>query len=143
MIRGLATEQTDRQVAETLNRRWLRSGTEQPFRRLVVRHIRNAYGIPGLAEHLRKAGWLTAGEIATQLRLHSSTAKGWAREGLLRAVRADDKGLLLFGPRPAHFLAPNKARDSATVAAIPSVRHTCGKRCSMKPESSARVRRGR
>ena len=98
MIRGLATEQTDRQVAETLNRRWLRSGTGQPFRRLVVRHIRNAYGIPGLAEHLRKAGWLTAGEIATRLRLHSSTAKGWAREGLLRAVRADDKGLLLFEP---------------------------------------------
>ena len=104
MIRGLATEQTDRQVAETLNRRWLRSGTGQPFRRLVVRHIRTAYGIPGLAEHLRKAGWLSAGEIATQLRLHSSTAKCWAREGILRAVRADDKGLLLFepatGPRP-------------------------------------------
>jgi hypothetical protein len=91
-FRGLATEQTDRQVAETLNRRWLRSGTGQPFRRLVVRHIRNAYGIPGLAEHLRKAGWLTAAEIATLLRLHSSTAKCWAREGLLRTMRADDKG---------------------------------------------------
>jgi hypothetical protein len=74
MIRGLATEQTDRQVAETLNRRWLRSGTGQPFRQRVVR------------------------QIATQLRVHSSTAKGWAREGLLRAVRADDKGLLLFEP---------------------------------------------
>ena len=48
MIRGLATEQTDQQVAETLNRRSLRSGTGQPFRRLVVRHIRNAYGIPGV-----------------------------------------------------------------------------------------------
>ena len=98
MIRGLATEQTDRQVADTLNRRWLRSGTGQPFRRLVVRHIRSAYGIPGLAEHLRKAGWLTAAEIATQLRVHFSTAKCWAREGILRAVRADDKGLLLFEP---------------------------------------------
>jgi hypothetical protein len=103
MIRGLATEQTDRQVVETLNRRWLRSGTGQPFRRLVVRHIRNAY------------------------------------EGLLRAVRADDKGLLLFEPRPAHFLAPNRARDSATVAAIPNVGHTRGKRCSMKPEPSAKA----
>jgi hypothetical protein len=105
----------------------------------VVRHIRNAYGIPGLAEHLRKAGWLTAGEIATQLRLHSSTAKGWAREGLLRAVRADDKGLLLFEPPTGPLPRRRRASDSATVAAIPSVRHTCGKRCSMKPEPSARV----
>ncbi|MBI3458157.1 MAG: recombinase family protein [Candidatus Rokubacteria bacterium] len=110
MIRGLATEQTDRQVADTLNRRWLRSGTGQPFRRLVVRHIRNAYGIPGLAEHLRKAGWLTAGEIATQLRLHSSTAKCWAREGILRAVRADDKGLLLFEPPTGPLPRPQQGK---------------------------------
>jgi Recombinase zinc beta ribbon domain len=110
MIRGLATEQTDRQVADTLNRRWLRSGTGQPFRRLVVRHIRNAYGIPGLAEHLRKAGWLSAGEIATQLRLHSSTAKCWAHEGILRAVRADDKGLLLFEPPTGPLPSPQQGQ---------------------------------
>jgi DNA invertase Pin-like site-specific DNA recombinase len=110
MIRGLAMEQTDRQVADTLNRRWLRSGTGQPFRRLVVRHIRNAYGIPGLAEHLRKAGWLTAAEIATQLRLHASTAKCWAREGILHAVRADDKGLLLFEPATGPLPRPQQGK---------------------------------
>ena len=55
MIRALATEQTDRQVADTLNARGLRSGTGHSFRRLVIRHIRKAYGIPGLAEHLRSA----------------------------------------------------------------------------------------
>ncbi|MGH7307171.1 MAG: recombinase family protein [Candidatus Rokuibacteriota bacterium] len=110
MIRGLAAEQTDRQVATTLNRRWLRSGTGQPFHRLVVRHIRNAYGIPSLAEYLRNAGWLTAAEISTQLRLHSSTAKCWAREGVLRAVRADDKGFLLFEPPTGPLPRPQQGK---------------------------------
>ena len=30
-VRALASEQTDRQIAATLNGRWLRSGTGQPF----------------------------------------------------------------------------------------------------------------
>lgn len=98
MIRALATEQTDRRIAETLNGRWLRSGTGQPFHPLIVRHIRQAYAIPSLAEHLRGAGWLTAAEIASQLRVHHTTAKRYACEGVLRAMRTDDKGFILFEP---------------------------------------------
>jgi hypothetical protein len=138
MIRALATEHTDREIADTLNRRWLRSGTGQPFRRLVVRHIRNAYGIQGLTEHLRKAGWLTAAEIATLLRLHSSTAKCWAARASSTLCAPMTKASSSSNPQLAHFLHPNRANDSATVAAIPSVRRMCGKRCSMKPEPSAR-----
>lgn len=98
MIRALATEQTDRQIAETLNGRALRSGTGQPFTRLLVRVIREAYGIPRLAEHLRAAGWLTSTEIATQLGVHHTTAKRFAGEGVLHGRRADDAGRILFEP---------------------------------------------
>jgi DNA invertase Pin-like site-specific DNA recombinase len=98
LIRALATGQTDRQVAATLNGRELRSGTGQLFNRVVIRHIRQTYGISGLAEHLHQAGWLTASEIAVQLGVHFTTAKRFAHEGVLRAVRADDRGLLLFEP---------------------------------------------
>jgi hypothetical protein len=42
-VRALATEQTDHQIAETLNNRWLRTGTGQRFTRLRVRRIRLAY----------------------------------------------------------------------------------------------------
>lgn len=98
MIRALTMEQTDRQVADTLNGRGLRSGTGQPFHRLVIRHLRKAYGIPSLAEHLRTAGWLTAAEVATQLGVHQATAKRFAREGVLRAQRADDADQILFEP---------------------------------------------
>jgi DNA invertase Pin-like site-specific DNA recombinase len=98
LIRALAPDQTDRQVAATLNARELRSGTGQPFNRVVIRHIRQTYGISGLAERLHQAGWLTATEIAVQLGVHFTTAKRFAHEGVLRAVRADDRGLLLFEP---------------------------------------------
>jgi len=97
-IRALATAQTDRQIAATLNGRWLRTSTGQPFTRLRVRTLREAYGIPSLAEHLRAAGWLTAVEMAAQLHVHYTTAKRFAREGVLRAARADDKGDWLFAP---------------------------------------------
>jgi hypothetical protein len=60
MVRALAAEHTDRQIADILNGRWLRTGTGQVFTRLRVRHIRTAHGIPRLADHLRQAGWLTA-----------------------------------------------------------------------------------
>ena len=45
LVRALATEQTDRQIAETLNARWLRTGTGQCFTRQRVRRIREAYAI--------------------------------------------------------------------------------------------------
>jgi DNA invertase Pin-like site-specific DNA recombinase len=98
MVRALAVEHTDRQIAETLDARWLRTGTGQRFTRLRVRHVRIAHGIPSLAEHLRRAGWLTAPEIAAQLGVHHTTAKRFAREGVLRALRADDGASMLFEP---------------------------------------------
>jgi hypothetical protein len=97
-VRVLATKQTDAQIAHTLNARWLRTGKKQSFTRLIVRHIRNTYGIRRYLEHLRSQGWLTAPEIAAQMGVHSSTAKRFASEGVLRAVRADDAGQVLFEP---------------------------------------------
>jgi DNA invertase Pin-like site-specific DNA recombinase len=98
LIRALATAQTDAQIARTLNARWLRTGKKHSFTRLIVRHIRSTYGIASYFQHLRGQGWFTVPEMATQMKVHSSTAKRFAREGVLRAVRANDSGLLLFEP---------------------------------------------
>jgi DNA invertase Pin-like site-specific DNA recombinase len=98
LIRALATEKTDAQIARTLNARYLRTGRKHPFTRLIVRHIRSAYGIASYLQHLRSHGWLTVPEITMQIKVHPSTAKRFAREGVLRAVRANDSGLLLFEP---------------------------------------------
>ena len=97
-VRALTTEQTDAQIAETLNGRSLRTGTGLPFSRLRVRMLREAYDINSYVEHLTAAGWLTAPQMAELLDVHPVTAKRFARQGVLRAVRADDRGTLLFEP---------------------------------------------
>ena len=103
-VRALATEQTDAQIAGTLNGRWLRTGTGLPFSRLRVRMLREAYDIESYVEHLTRAGWLTAPQMAELLHVHPATAKRFAHQGVLRAVRADDRGTILFkqptGPLP-------------------------------------------
>ena len=110
LVRALATEQTDRQIAETLNARWLRTGTGQFFTRLRVRRIREAYGIRSLAQHKCEAGWHTAAEISAQLRIHPSTLKRYAREGVLNAQRINDKGEILFEPLSGPLPEPHHGK---------------------------------
>jgi hypothetical protein len=103
-VRALAMQQSDGQIAGTLNAHWLRSGKGKTFTRLMIKHLRRTYGIESFAQQLRNRGWLTASEIAAQIGIHFQTAKRFASQGLLRATRADDRGELLFeapaGPLP-------------------------------------------
>ncbi len=110
LVRALATEQTDRQIAETLNARWLRTGTGQFFTRQRVRRIREAYAIRSLAQHKCEAGWHTAAEISAQLRIHPSTLKRYAREGVLNAQRINDKGEILFEPLSGPLPEPHHGK---------------------------------
>lgn len=98
LTRALATEKTDQQIAQALNNRSLRSGYNKSFTSKIVKRIRTDYHIESLVEHLRNTGWLTVPEIVQQLNIHHQTAKRFAKEGVLRAIRSDDRGLLLFEP---------------------------------------------
>jgi hypothetical protein len=51
-----------------------------------------------LAEHLDQTGWLTVAKVAAQLGVHLATARRFASAGVFHAVRANDRGLLLFEP---------------------------------------------
>lgn len=97
-LRALATKETDRQIAEKLNASSLRTGRDKPFTLLKVRLLRTKYGIGSFCDHLRTAGWLSETEMAKQLGVHPTTARRFAREGMLRAFRANDRGELLFEP---------------------------------------------
>lgn len=98
MIRALAAKKPESQIASALNARSLRSGTGEAFTRRIVWNLRMAYGILSPARRLRQAGWLKPGEIAALLGVHYQTAKDFGREGVLRAMRVDEKGSLLFEP---------------------------------------------
>jgi hypothetical protein len=132
MIRALATEQTDPHIAATLNGRSLRSGTGQPFTPSRVRQLRHGYGIPTLAEHPDRAGWLTVSDIAAQLSVHPATARRFAAAGVLRSVRANDRGLMSSSHQPGRCRGPIRASAFAIAAVIPSLRRTRSRRCSMK-----------
>lgn len=97
-IRSLTIEQTDGEITETLNCRGLRTGRSKKFTRKIIKNLRRAYGIRSLQEHVREAGWLTTREVAAQLGIHFQTAQKFAREGVLRACRVNDKDEILFEP---------------------------------------------
>jgi hypothetical protein len=97
-VRALATQGTDSQIAEKLKALELRTGRGRLFTRQKVWLVRTTYGIESFGERLRKAGWLREAEMAERLGVHAKTARRFAREGILRALRANDKGELLFEP---------------------------------------------
>ncbi|HXX38595.1 MAG TPA: hypothetical protein VEP50_10705 [bacterium] len=97
-VRELATQHTDHEIAEILNAHQLRSGTGQTFTARIVMYLRLGYEIPSFAQHLRCAGWRTSSEIAAQLGVRRATAFRFACAGVLRAMRVDDRGRLLFAP---------------------------------------------
>ena len=51
-----------------------------------------------MRERYRKQGWLTSDEMAAQLKVDPKTARRFAREGLLRGCKVNDKGDVLFAP---------------------------------------------
>jgi len=118
-----AAKKTDHQIAEALNARCLRSGTGQPFSRLLVRHIRKTYGIESWYERLRRDGWRTLTEAAKDLGLYRCTAQRFALEGVVRAVRANDKGEILVAP----------------LTEVPPIAHP-GKRCLQRSVFDPRQR---
>ena len=110
-IRTLATEQTDDQIACTLNSRGYRSGTGKSFTGHRVNHLRFDYGIESYRQHLQRSGWLTLPEIALKIGVHPHTAWTYAKKGLLRSVRADAKHLLFEPPMGrSRFACPSKGR---------------------------------
>jgi len=110
-IRALATEQTDDQIAGTLNSRGYRSGAGRSFTRHRIGYVRSCYGIESYHQHLQRNGWLTLPEIAREIGVHPHTAWTYARKGLLRVVRANAKHLLFEPPTVrSPFARPSKGR---------------------------------
>jgi hypothetical protein len=110
MVRSLAIHATDNQIAQTLNARDLRSGKAKRFTSSSIKRIRARYGIESLWERFRKLGWLTGTEVAKLLGVHPQTARRFVMEGLLHAVRVNDKNDFLFEPTTGPFPKPHQGK---------------------------------
>jgi DNA invertase Pin-like site-specific DNA recombinase len=98
LLDRLLDDHTDAEVADQLNAAGHRSGTGQPFTRLIVLHLRRTHQLPSHAQRLRALGLLTIGEITEQLHVHRSTIKDWHHAGLLHSHKANDKNERLYQP---------------------------------------------
>ena len=108
-INDLLDQHTSGEIAGILNQRSLRSGTGEPFSRLIIDHIIRAYRIPTRRHRLRSQGLLTHAETAAAHGVHPHTIKAWRRAGIVSAQRYNDKGEYLYQP-PDPDNPPNRPK---------------------------------
>lgn len=94
----LEQEQTNAQLAATLNAHGFTTGSTQPFCGESVRWLCVAHGLKNLRQRRRDAHWLTAKEIAPELGGCYDTVKVWRSNDRLRARRGNDKDEWLYAP---------------------------------------------
>jgi hypothetical protein len=99
-IAAWAQTQTDEEIAARLNADGRRTGAGLAFTYDAVHRLRSEKKIPGLGEHLRRAGMRTAEEITRQTGIAESTLRRWRKAGDLHAVRVDRKHWLYEVPTP-------------------------------------------
>jgi DNA invertase Pin-like site-specific DNA recombinase len=97
-IDRLVDHYTDAQAATQLNQQGLRTGTGARFSRLIVRRLRQNYGLTSRYTRLRSQGMLTEAEMARELKIHRNTVRRWAKRGLLNAHLYNDKNERLYEP---------------------------------------------
>jgi len=80
----------DREIAEILNNRGLRTWENKPFNLKKIAFIRGAYNLPSRYERMRNRGMLTTREMAERFGVVQSTVHQWGREGLIRKCYEDN-----------------------------------------------------
>jgi len=94
----LLDHHTHAQIAGILNDQGLTSGEGRPFHPLIIRNIRDDYGLRSREQRLRDAGMLTLAELASQLGVSTGTVKTWYHAGLITGHPYNDKGQCLYPP---------------------------------------------
>ena len=96
LIDELLDAHTDAEIADILNGRSLTSGMGIAFHRLMVRDIRQDYGLRPRFDRLRERGLLTAPELADLLGVSVPTVWDWHRAGLIDGEKYNDKNACLY-----------------------------------------------
>jgi DNA invertase Pin-like site-specific DNA recombinase len=89
-VRQLARQQTDQQIADTLNEEGLRSAKGQAFAVGMIKWIRFKHRIP--APVLQRPGELTVQEVGQKFAVSQYVVYYWLNNGLLTARRAQPNG---------------------------------------------------
>jgi hypothetical protein len=116
----LLDRHTHAEIAGILNDRGLTSGEGRPFHRLIIRNIRDEYGLRSREQRLRDAGMLTLTEMAGRLGVPAKTVKIWHHAGLITGHPSTTKANASTR-RPAPTRRPgHKGANSANDAHLPT-----------------------
>lgn len=81
----------DRQIADILNQRGLRTWEGKSFNLKKIAFIRAAYNLPSRRQRLRDRGMLTTQEVAERFAIAETTVHQWGRQGLITKVCSDNR----------------------------------------------------
>lgn len=97
-IDRLLNSHTDREVAQILNERGIRTGSGKRFTSEIVLFLRRSHGIRGRYDRLRQAGMLTCAELMDMFGAGVRRIAAARRNGILRAHRANHREYLYEPP---------------------------------------------
>jgi len=87
---------TDKEIAELLNERGVRTVVTTPWTAARIGRLRHTYHLTDRPTRLRAQGLLTPEEVAARYDVVVSTVHIWRRRGLLRAHPVNDRGDFLY-----------------------------------------------
>jgi len=95
-IDQLLDQHTEKEVADLLNARGVKSGRQSAFNVNVINRLRRRYHLKSHYTRLREQGLLTATEMAVRLGVTENCVRIWRKEGLLRAYECNHKPEFLY-----------------------------------------------
>ena len=95
-IDKLVDTYTDKEIADLLNERGVRSVVTTPWTAARIGRLRHVYRLADRRTRLLAQGLLTPEDVATRYGVVVSTVHLWRRRGLLRAHPVNDRGDFLY-----------------------------------------------
>jgi len=96
---------TDKEIAELLNERGVRTVVTTPWTAARICRLRHIYRLTDRTTRLLAQGLLTPEDVATRYGVVVSTVHLWRRRGLLRAHPSNDRGDFLYEIPPEELPA--------------------------------------
>jgi hypothetical protein len=89
-IDRLLDHHCDREIADILNRRGLRTWEGKPFNLKKIDFIRGAYNLLSRRQRLLDRGVLTTEKVAKRFGITETTVHAWGRQGLITKIHCDN-----------------------------------------------------
>jgi hypothetical protein len=96
---------TDKEIADLLNERGVRTVVTTPWTAARIGRLRHVYHLADRRTRLRAQGLLTPEEVAARYDVVISTVHIWRRRGMLRAHPVNDRGDFLYEIPPENLPA--------------------------------------